>query len=181
MILFSRTILLELTFAHFALATTFHPNCTIPPEGSNYVGGPNVRSTLNIFWNAVYTMFVCTWAVQHRNLPPQTYKHKDPNYKWWKVWKLWARIPPTFWTKVKWMLVTILLPEFLVGRALGDYISANYFAKEEEQRNANSKWSTKHGFYANSGGFLTECAAPTYLVNRSGHHAKDSQPAYKSA
>ncbi|CAI6337254.1 unnamed protein product [Periconia digitata] len=135
----TRNLLLVLCLFHVTLATTFHPNCTIPPEGSNYVAEPNVRSTFNILWNALYTIFVCTWVIQHLNVPAQN-----------------PRIPflSSFWSHLKWMLVTIILPEYLVGKAFGDCIATRRFKNDNDEK--LKEWSVTHAFYANSGGFLLE-------------------------
>jgi hypothetical protein len=136
----TRALFLVLCLIHVTLATTFHPNCTVPPEGTNYVAEPNVRSTLNILWNALYTVFVCTWVIQHLNVPAQ-----EPR----------VRTLMSLWISLKWMLVTILLPEYLVGKALGDAISLYEFKKPERSK-WTSNWTATHVFYANSGGFLLE-------------------------
>jgi hypothetical protein len=53
------------------------------------------------------------------------------------------------------MLGTIILPEYLVGKAFGDYISTSRFKKEQ-----TDQWTVTHAFYANSGGFLLEFPPP---------------------
>jgi hypothetical protein len=172
----TRALFLKLCLIHVTLATTFHPNCTIPPEGSNYVAEPNVRSTFNILWNAIYTIFVCTWAIQHLNVPAQELRKRSRT----------RRFLTSFWTKLKWMLVTIMLPEYLVGKAFGDYISTRRFKKDvesfkkdmksdeetvsrnetvvrneepssqTEEISSQKEWTVTHAYYANSGGFLLE-------------------------
>lgn len=123
-------------------ADIFNANCTLPPEGVNYVSGPNVRSTLTIVWNSLATIFLCTWTVQHLNIP-------DPKQ---------ASGLPALWRKLKWMFVMIIAPEFMVGKALGDWVAAS--ASEScpvmklKAEEAKSKWTITHAFYANMGGFL---------------------------
>jgi hypothetical protein len=143
-----RALFLVLCLIHVTLATTFHPNCTIPPEGTNYVAEPNVRSTLNILWDALYTVFVCTWVIQHLNVPAQ-----EPR----------VRTLMSFWISLKWMLVTIPLPEYLVGKALGDAIPLYEFKKlwKPDRSAWTSNWTATHVFYANSGGFLLEFPSPS--------------------
>lgn len=139
--------ILALYLVDTALAKTFRPNCSMPHEPGDYVTGVNIRSTASIFWSVIYTIFVCTWAVQRPNLPTQE-PCKAPESAWRRI-VTW--VPATFWTKLKWMLVTMLLPELLVGRALGDWVSARQF-----KRMANSQWTLIHGFYANMGGLLLQ-------------------------
>ena len=137
----TRTLILKLWLIHVTLATTFHPNCTIPPEGTRYVAEPNVRSTLSILWNALYTIFVCTWVIQHLNVPPQGPKVH--------LLKSFLR---SFWSQFKWMLATIMLPDYLVGKAFGDYMDVREFKKTKHIRN----WTVTHAYYCIPGGFLLE-------------------------
>ncbi|RMZ73446.1 hypothetical protein GMOD_00007955 [Pyrenophora seminiperda CCB06] len=181
------TIFVYLWLVHVARATTFNPNCTLPPEGTNYVAGSNVRSTLEIFWSALYTIFVCTWAVQHLNVPPQEeYPEELPEFNdatkkptrlWESTCKSLAGLPASTskflkdipastgklwrqtWRRLKWMLITIVLPEFLLGRAMGDFIAAHRFAK-----NFKGGWTATHGFYANSGGFVLRLRPSSRVV-----------------
>jgi hypothetical protein len=144
-------VLLNPYFANLALANTYSFNCTLPPDDSHYVAGVKVRSTLNIFWSAVYTVFVCTWAVQHLNIPPPEQRILDLD--WRHFWTI--RIPAIFWTRLKWMLLTTLMPEYLLGKALSDLLDAHKFKKFTElQEDWGHKWTITHGYYANMGGFL---------------------------
>lgn len=55
------------------------------------------------------------------------------------------------------MLVAVIMPEFLVGKALGDFIAAYRSAHcnimQSHADNSKTKWSVTHAFYANMGGF----------------------------
>lgn len=119
----------------------FTTNCTLPPEGVNLVSNPNVRSTLTILWTSLLTIFLCTWTVQHLSIPP-------PNE---------SRLA-TFWRKVKWMMVVIIAPEFMVGKSCSDWVAAvaseSCPAMQEHANKSNTRWTTIHAFYANMGGFL---------------------------
>ncbi|KAJ6194162.1 hypothetical protein J3E72DRAFT_404602, partial [Bipolaris maydis] len=143
--------LLTSCFANLVLAKSHSPNCTLPPDNSNYVAGVNVRSTLDIFWSAIYTVFVCTWAVQHLNVPPP--KASTPDFHWWQFWKI--KIPAFFWTRLKWMLLTIIMPEYLLGAALSGYVAARKFKKyTKEPGSKGERWTTTHGYYADMGGLV---------------------------
>ena len=90
---------------------TFKPECTLPPPGTNFVSGPNTRSTLGILWNCLSIIILCTWSIQHLNIPvirgePRGFRQR----MWWNI--LDATV------KIKWMVVTIMAPEYLVGKAL---------------------------------------------------------------
>lgn len=125
-----------------ALATgIFTTNCTLPPEGINWVSNPNVRSTLTILWTSLLTIFLCTWTVQHLSIPPPN----EPRLA-------------TVWRKVKWMMVVIIAPEFMVGKSCSDWVAAvaseSCPAMQEHANKSNTRWTTTHAFYANMGGFL---------------------------
>ena len=51
----------------------FNPVCSTPTseQPAHYVGSSNVRGTLDILWSSLFTIFVCTWSIQHLNVPEQ--------------------------------------------------------------------------------------------------------------
>lgn len=51
------------------------------------------------------------------------------------------------------MLLTIIMPEYLLGRALSDLVDANRFKKSTKEQGLH-KWTMTHGYYANMGGFI---------------------------
>jgi hypothetical protein len=65
------------------------------------VGNPSHRGTLNILESCLFTIVLCTWSVLHLNVPAL-----DDG----SVTKLLQ--------KVKWMLITIVFPEFILALAL---------------------------------------------------------------
>lgn len=111
----------------------FTTNCTLPPEGVHWVSNPNVRSTLTILWMSLLTIFLCTWTVQHLSIPP-------PN----------ASRFATVWRKVKWMMVMIIAPEFMVGKSCSDWVAAVASepcpTMQEHASKYNTRWTTTHGF-----------------------------------
>ncbi|KUJ21324.1 uncharacterized protein LY89DRAFT_553621, partial [Mollisia scopiformis] len=140
----------------------FTPNCTLPPPGSNYVAGLNVRSTTGILWNCLSIIILCTWNIQHLNVPPI----QDSPHGLEKIWRpIWeSRV------KVKWMIITILVPEFLVGKALGEMLSARQSVKDMQLSMSGSEtilhaqpvrvpkvpWGMVHGYMANMGYFVLD-------------------------
>ena len=64
----------------------------------------------------------------------------------------------TSWRKLKWMIVALVLPEFLVGRAVQDWMMAWRSAQSKLMRDIAARdgvtWSVVHAFYANMGGFI---------------------------
>jgi hypothetical protein len=51
--------------------SVFQPECTLPEEEPAFVQQPNVRSTMDIFWNSLAIIFLCTWSITHLNVPLQ--------------------------------------------------------------------------------------------------------------
>lgn len=90
----------------------FPPTCPLPPSPVNHVSSPPTRGTLDILWSCLSVLVFCTWSVQHLNIPPQIRPVG-------KVQKLRLRVHLFFW-KLKWMLVIVIAPECLLGKALVD-------------------------------------------------------------
>lgn len=111
---------LPLCFQQAAAASTFAPNCTLPSEGTNFVSGPNTRGTLSILWNCLSIILLCTWNIQHLNIPAQRpilgdeipWLKRTCKTSWWKILDTGKQL--------KWMLFTILIPEYIMGKAWGD-------------------------------------------------------------
>lgn len=127
--------------------TVFHTNCTLPHENTGLVLSPNTRGTFNIVW-ACFSIFVLgTWSILHLNIPIQsTPKSKTQDF---------SRMTRRFWTKLKWMAVNIIAPEWAVGRAWSDYLSVSMLEQKFEAFRAVDQvpWSRTHTYFANMGGF----------------------------
>ena len=126
---------------------SFEPNCTIPARVPAFVSGPPVRGTLSIVWSCLTILVLCTWNVQHLNVPIQV-KCKNFSEKarhlYWSVCR-----------KAKWMVITLLAPEVVMAKALEDLFSAmvsrkcmTVWAKRDEV-----PWTVGHSFFADMGGF----------------------------
>jgi hypothetical protein len=130
----------------------FQTTCTTPPSPTNYVSSPNTRGTLDILWSCLFTVIACTWTIQHLNVPEQP--GFDPqDVPWHRVlrWNLNG-----LWRSIKWMLVTIIAPEYILGKAVADLYAA-YQSKKEMQRYAimdGVEWGLTQAFFANMGGFV---------------------------
>ncbi|MCJ1384098.1 hypothetical protein MMC17_007214 [Xylographa soralifera] len=127
--------------------STFALNCSIPPDVVNYVSSANARGTLDIVWSCLSVLVLCTWTVQHLNVPPQIRPHTEA-----QKWRL--RLHWFFW-KLKWMVLTVIAPECLLGKALIDMLSASHscdvmraFAEKDK-----IEWTITHAYFANIGGF----------------------------
>ncbi|KAK4461544.1 hypothetical protein QBC42DRAFT_270014 [Cladorrhinum samala] len=129
-------------------ANIFQPECTTPPEGTNFVKAPLLRSTLSILWSSLLTIFLCTWSVQHLAIPARP--------RGSKLNRMWT----SFWRKFKWMGFNLLAPEFMVGKALGEFVAAHVSFRCENMahhgRLSGTGWTRAHAFYANMGGFILD-------------------------
>ncbi|KAF2493117.1 hypothetical protein BU16DRAFT_465657 [Lophium mytilinum] len=147
---------------HLVSAATFHINCTLPLEEYSYVTAPSIRSTLSIFWSSIFTIFICTWTVQHLSVPPQDYVGVKGFVK-------------SFWRKLKWMLVTLFMPELLLGRALGEFMAAresvSYDPTVKHSVKKSKKWTRTHAYYANMGGFVLREKDPPHSSPAPSTHA----------
>ncbi|KAI0185454.1 hypothetical protein EV127DRAFT_441513 [Xylaria flabelliformis] len=65
--------------------------------------GSEGRDTLSLVYSCLITIFTCTWTVLHLNVP-------GLYDKWWEI----------ALRKAKWMVITILLPEFIFAKAVCD-------------------------------------------------------------
>ncbi|KAK0103335.1 hypothetical protein ONS95_005362 [Cadophora gregata] len=136
---------------------TFSPNCSLPLESTAFVVSPNTRGTLDILWSGLFTIFICIWTVQHLNVPEQ----RDGRDRGWQGDAKWALRP--FCTKVKWMLLTLILPEILLGKALSDLRTAKDAVNKAKRlkvtsgtglsREEKGNWTLTHAYYADMGGF----------------------------
>jgi hypothetical protein len=131
-------------------ATTFKPNCTFPPPSSNLVLAADVRGTFEILWTSIFALVTCCWTVLHLNIPRRRSKKT----------KLKSTVSKIigFWPKFKWMVLTLIIPEFLVGKALQDRHLAKASVDEMKDlaKTAGFDWTVTHGFYADMGGFALD-------------------------
>jgi hypothetical protein len=129
--------------------TNFDTQCTTPETSTNFVSSPNARGTLDILWSCALTIIACTWTIQHLNVPVQR-EGRDPGWRGDLKWRLQST-----WQTTKWMLVTIIAPEIILGKALGDRKDAKDDLEELQKfaREDNVPWSMTHSLFANMGGF----------------------------
>ncbi|KAI0554317.1 hypothetical protein F4679DRAFT_527921 [Xylaria curta] len=66
---------------------------------------PNRRGTITIIENCLFTIFACTWSIQHLNVPKL-------DETWWQ----------TFLRQCKWTLLTLFFPEFLMAHAILEFV-----------------------------------------------------------
>lgn len=158
-VLYTVHILLFVNVDKSSASSAFRPNCTRPPNGVNFVYKADIRATLDILWSCLFTLLVCTWTVQHLNIPDQSIVEGEapPKRPLRQQFYAWAR---TKWShfvpKLKWMLLTLLLPEFLLGKGFQDRILAGRSQRKMQSfaETDGVEWTLTHSFYANMGGFV---------------------------
>jgi hypothetical protein len=130
----------------------FRTTCTTPPSRTNYVSSPNTRGTLDILWSCSFTIIACTWTIQHLNVPEQpSFDPQDVSWHQALKWKLNG-----LWRSIKWMFVTIIAPEYILGKAVADLYAAHQSKKEMQECAIKDgvEWSLTQAFFANMGGFV---------------------------
>lgn len=159
----------------------WQPNCATPTQHVNFVSNPQVRGTMDIIWTCFAVLSLCTWTIQHLMVPVHREQKKVSAIR-----KLWEKVSFNY-TKLKWMGLCIVAPEWLLGKALTECLAAHdsrrqfkeWFAANETQKNPDGKiaydteeetheeiWTTAHGFFANMRGFVLRfdvAAVPTSL------------------
>jgi hypothetical protein len=128
----------------------FETTCKKPTTNVNFVSSPDSRGTLDILWSSLFTIFACTWTIQHLNVPEQREGH-DRGRKGDLKWTLKG-----VYTSVKWMLLTMVAPEFVIGKACVDLIQAKEDLQEllKFAKIDHVPWTLAHTYYANMGGFV---------------------------
>jgi hypothetical protein len=143
--------LVVLYLAAFSQAyTTFDTTCSTPSTVVNYVSSADTRSTTDILWSCLFTIIACTWTVQHLNVPEQR-ERRNPGWLGNVKWGL-----KNCWTSTKWMLITVIAPEVLLGKYLADVVNAHNDLKKMKDFAAQDEvpWTLAHCLFANMGGFV---------------------------
>ncbi|KAH9962604.1 hypothetical protein BC827DRAFT_1340935 [Russula dissimulans] len=96
-----------------------------PPPSCTDTNPGGCRSLWDIIRSCVFTIFLCTWASVHPNVP-------SPADRW----------PTIAVRRVGLMLATLIMPEVIIGWALRQRLAAE------------KGWTTTHGFFAIMGGFM---------------------------
>jgi hypothetical protein len=101
-----------------------------------WTASPTARGSIDIIWSSLVTLTVCSWSSVCVNIPAQD----DSDTKKWR--------------RKAWMTVICLIgPEFLMVLALGQWHAARQSVKAFHD-DGFTRWSMKHGFYAEMGGFI---------------------------
>ncbi|KAF5356518.1 hypothetical protein D9757_013521 [Collybiopsis confluens] len=127
--------LLQLEVA-FALPTPQSMDGSSPTQADSN-SNLSTRSTSDIFWSCITTIFACTWVAVHPNLP-------SPHDSDWRL----------FWRRVKILGVALIAPEFIIVWALNQLRSALYSLKKLRRFDACKHWTVAHGMFLVMGGFV---------------------------
>ena len=149
--------------------TVFNPDCSKPTTTYNFVSNPDSRSTLDILWSSLFTLFACTWTIQHPNIPEQR-AGRSPGWKGdirWGLKRLWATI--------KLACITVLAPEIIITVATVDLVNARRGCHDSraEFEDDNVPWTLSHSHFADMGGFVIRVSAKS-----EGEHTSISEPPY---
>ena len=153
---FAPWLIINLWVRAIAAYTVFEPECTQLKEPANFVSSPNSRGTLEILWSSLFTIFACTWTIQHPNVPEQ----RDGRFPgWWGdlCWGLRHAVEA-----LKLAITTILVPEIVICIAWCDRAAARDVCSRLKQlaEEDNVPWTTTHGHYAVMGGFIIRIKKP---------------------
>ncbi|KAK0219430.1 hypothetical protein EDD85DRAFT_780659, partial [Armillaria nabsnona] len=94
------------------------------------------RTTLDIIWSCLATIFACTWLAVHPNVPSRDMREKG---------RLLLGLH-----RVKHMLLAIICPEAVIMWAFRQRLVASVLSK----RLSHLKLSMTHGFFISMGGFM---------------------------
>lgn len=139
---------------------TFKSNCTLPPQGVNFVSSPGVRGTLDIVWTSISILLLCTYSILHQNIPIQSSPRQKVSGQFFqpKKWRFFFR----FLHKAGWVVLNLVAPELPFAKAWCDFRSARDIHKslEKAAEGDHVEWSLKHTHVANMGGFMIKFNIP---------------------
>ena len=104
-----------------------------PDTRLGWVNSPDGRGTIDIIWGCTLTIFLCVWTVLTLNVPA-------PDTTSWAFTR----------TKMKWAIIALFGPEWLLGMAGAQWSIARR-AKKHFQDNG-IKWTMRQSFFADMGG-----------------------------
>jgi hypothetical protein len=112
----------------------------------SWVNDPSRRGTWNILWSCTFTLGLCVWTSVHLNLP-------SPHYTWWVQWV----------RKIKWLLIAVIAPEFVVFVAFLQWALASHFLDSLHQllekhgkADPKSHFDMTYAHFVMMGGFAIE-------------------------
>ncbi|KAE9377683.1 hypothetical protein N431DRAFT_478862 [Stipitochalara longipes BDJ] len=101
----------------------------------DWQNGGDSRSSWNILWSSLSTIFACTWTVLHMNIPPPG-----------------ASKLQNLCRKLRWLLITAVAPELITSYAFGEFLQARrLLADLKTSEVGQSSWGLAHAFYLEMG------------------------------
>lgn len=104
---------------------------TNPPERLGWVPPDDDRNTAGIIWTCLATLFLCSWASIRLDTP-------DNGESDWSIVR----------RKLRWTLLTLIAPEFILYCAIGEWLGAYYII-----RPATPEKTLTQAFFVLCGGF----------------------------
>ncbi|KAF2007573.1 hypothetical protein P154DRAFT_569444 [Amniculicola lignicola CBS 123094] len=117
--MFPFTIALALFIWHTRAFSKFNLICTQPPNGTNFVLAPNTRSSVHILLSTVTVILPFTWSILHLNFPTI--------HRMTLVLGKACQNTIDSRIKIKRVLFTITVLEYLIGTAFSDSESPKSF------------------------------------------------------
>jgi hypothetical protein len=104
------------------------------------------------------SVFICVWLAQHPNVPGPEYRSTRRRLT----------------RKLKWMVVTLFFPKFMLGPAFIEHMEAR--ACCELAADQGRRWPRTYAYFANMGGFLLSfLQSPACERGQSAPHAEIEQ------
>lgn len=129
----------------------FETTCSAPNPHSGFifVSAPDTRGTLNIFWSSLFTIFACTWSLQHPDVPEQR-NGRIPGLRG-NIQSIMGR----FIFSASMMFITAAAPEYIITKAYDELSKARQLHKKmrEYVHQDRVAWTLTHSCYARMGGF----------------------------
>ncbi|KAF5376331.1 hypothetical protein D9757_008629 [Collybiopsis confluens] len=140
-------ILLLLSLLQLELASALPtPQSTNGSSPTQVDSNSPTRSTSDIFWSCITTIFACTWVAVHPNVPPSNASNRQ-----------------LFWRRVKILAVALITPEFIIIWAVVQLRSTLYGLKMLRTFDACKHWTVAHGMFLVMGGFVLADESGTRL------------------
>lgn len=130
------------------MATFFNIKCTLPPPATTFVRPPDARGTLDIVYSCLTIIILCTWSILPLNVPTQIESRPGKQTHLRGVRRLQ--------TKLKWMAINVLGPEWPLITAINGLESVKKLEKKFEMYKGidDVPWTSSHTHLENMGGFM---------------------------
>lgn len=107
-----------------------------PTRKQGWYSAPNYRSTIEILWSCLITIFLCCWAAVHPDIPaPQ------------------ATSTQQYLDRTICLLIGVVAPEIFIYLALAQRSEARDIMQGAVASKSKEKWSITHCFFEVMGGF----------------------------